>query len=59
MIIEHNPDIIIYADWIINMGSEGDNKDGQPIFEGSLSDFLKCEASYTRRYLRKAVQFGR
>jgi excinuclease ABC subunit A len=59
MIIEHNLDIIKYADRIINMGSEDDNKGGQLIFEGSLSDFLKCEASYTRRYLRKTVQFGR
>lgn len=58
VIIEHNLDIIKYADWIIDMGPEGGKGGGQLIFEGPLPDFLKCDASYTSQYLRRTVQFG-
>lgn len=52
IIIEHNLDIIKYADWIIDMGHEGGKNGGEVIFEGLPEDIVKCERSVTGRYLR-------
>lgn len=52
IIIEHNLDIIKYADWIIDMGSEGGKKGGELLFEGLPEDLLKCERSLTGKYLK-------
>lgn len=52
IIIEHNFDIIKYADWIIDMGPEGGKKGGELLFEGLPEDLLKCERSLTGKYLK-------
>jgi excinuclease UvrABC ATPase subunit len=52
IIIEHNLDIIKYADWIIDMGPEGGKKGGELLFEGLPEDLLKCERSLTGKYLK-------
>ncbi|MEN9639333.1 MAG: hypothetical protein RLZZ262_1201 [Bacteroidota bacterium] len=49
--IEHNPDVIRCADWVIDLGPEGGAKGGQLIFEGTPKDLLKCKKSYTGQYL--------
>jgi excinuclease UvrABC ATPase subunit len=51
VIIEHNLDIIRYADWIIDMGPEGGKNGGEVLFEGTPEELVKCEASYTGKYL--------
>lgn len=51
--IEHNPDVIRCADWVIDLGPEGGSKGGQLIFEGTPSDLLKCKASFTGQFLSK------
>ncbi len=51
VIIEHNLDIIRCADWIIDMGPEGGKNGGEVLFEGIPEDLVKCEASYTGKYL--------
>lgn len=51
IIIEHNLDVIKMADWIVDLGPEGGNKGGQIIFEGTPEDIVKCEKSYTGKYL--------
>ena len=40
-VIEHHPDILRQADWLIELGPEGGPKGGQLIFEGSVSNMLK------------------
>lgn len=55
LIIEHNPDIIQYADWIIDMGPEGGKKGGELIFEGLPEDLVRCERSATGKYLKKLL----
>ena len=53
IIIEHNPDIIKYADWIIDLGPEGGKNGGEILFEGTPEDLIKCVKSYTGKYLIK------
>lgn len=51
VIIEHNPEIIKSADWIIDLGPEGGDKGGNVIFEGTPEDLTGCEDSYTGKHL--------
>ncbi len=51
IIIEHNTDVIKMADYIIDMGKEGGAEGGELLFEGKPEDLLKCERSYTAKYL--------
>ena len=53
IIIEHNPEVIKCADHIIDIGPEGGEKGGTVVFEGTPEEILKCEKSYTGRYLLK------
>ncbi len=53
IIIEHNPDIIKYADWIIDLGPEGGKNGGEILFEGTPEDLINCVKSYTGKYLIK------
>ncbi|MFW5656785.1 MAG: ATP-binding cassette domain-containing protein [Bacteroidota bacterium] len=52
IIIEHNLDIIRYADWIIDMGPEGGKAGGEVLFEGRPEDLVRCGQSYTGKYLK-------
>lgn len=52
IVIEHDPDVIKVADWIIDLGPEGGDKGGNLVFEGTPEDLMKCEESYTRSVLK-------
>ena len=52
IIIEHNLDIIKYADWIIDMGPEGGKAGGELLFEGLPEDLARCSRSHTGKYLK-------
>ena len=53
IVIEHNAEIIKTADWIIDLGPEGGDFGGNIVFEGVPEDLIKCENSYTGKYLKK------
>ncbi len=53
LIIEHNMDIIKCADWIIDLGPEGGDGGGEVVFKGTPEQIIKCEKSYTGKYLKK------
>jgi excinuclease ABC A subunit len=55
IIIEHNLDIIKHADWVIDMGPEGGKKGGEVLFEGTPEDLVRCERSFTGRYLKRVL----
>jgi excinuclease UvrABC ATPase subunit len=55
IIIEHNLDVIKYADWVIDLGIEGGLKGGEIIFEGIPEELAKCEAGFTGRYLKEVL----
>jgi excinuclease ABC subunit A len=55
IIIEHNPEIIKSADHVIDLGIEGGEQGGQIIFEGTPEALVKCENSYTGKFLKGKV----
>lgn len=52
IIIEHNPDVIKCADWVIDMGPEGGVNGGQVVFEGTPDELAKAEGNHTGHFLR-------
>ncbi len=55
VVIEHNLEVIKVADWIIDLGPEGGEAGGYLLVEGPPEEIIKCEKSYTARYLRKIL----
>jgi excinuclease ABC subunit A len=55
IIIEHHPDIIKSADWIIDLGPEGGDAGGFLVAEGTPEDVAQVEASYTGQFLRNIL----
>lgn len=54
--IEHNPQIIMASDHIIDLGPEGGEAGGQIVFEGTPEELMNCKQSYTGKYLKKYVE---
>ena len=52
LIIEHHPDIIKVADWVIDLGPEGGERGGEIVAEGTPEDILHVPASYTGQFLK-------
>ena len=50
VVVEHNPDVIRSADWIIDLGPDAGDAGGQVVFEGSPED-LKNTDTFTARYI--------
>ena len=50
LVIEHHPDFIKEADWIVELGPEGGEKGGKIIFEGTL-EALKKANTPTSKFL--------
>ncbi len=55
IVIEHNPEVIKSADWVIDLGPEGGEKGGQLLFEGTPEALVKCEQSYTGQAMKGKV----
>ncbi|MER3543485.1 MAG: excinuclease ABC subunit UvrA [Chloroflexota bacterium] len=53
IIIEHHPDIIKVADWIVDLGPEGGDAGGYIVAEGTPEQVAQVEASYTGQFLKK------
>ncbi len=53
LVIEHNPDVIKVADWLIDLGPEGGDAGGEVIAEGTPEMIAAVEASHTGRYVRR------
>ena len=43
LVIEHNLDVIKWADWIVDMGPEGGEKGGYIIAEGTPEEIMRSE----------------
>jgi excinuclease ABC subunit A len=56
IIIEHNLDVIKIADNIIDMGPEGGDKGGTVICSGPPEEIIKCNESYTAKYLKEILK---
>jgi len=55
VVIEHDPDVIKTADWIIDLGPEGGDKGGYIVFEGTPEDLTKCKKSFTASIVAKKL----
>ena len=53
LVIEHNLDVILAADWILDMGPEGGAKGGRLVGEGTPDQIAAIENSHTGRFLRQ------
>lgn len=58
LIIEHNPDIIKQADWIIDLGPGAGNKGGEIVVEGTPESICECPASLTGKHLKPWLEEG-
>ncbi|MDF1512529.1 MAG: excinuclease ABC subunit UvrA [Anaerolineae bacterium] len=56
VVIEHNPDVIKVADWVIDLGPEGGDAGGEIIAEGPPEHIATVPASHTGRYLKRWLQ---
>jgi excinuclease ABC subunit A len=52
VVIEHHPEIIKSADWVIDMGPEGGDEGGKIVFAGTPEGLAKEKKSYTGKYLK-------
>jgi excinuclease ABC subunit A len=53
VIIEHNLDVVKYADWIIDLGPEGGKDGGKVLYTGRLNGIFQCKGSHTGRFLKE------
>jgi len=53
ILIEHNLDVLLSSDYIIDLGPEGGNGGGQVVACGSPGDLMKGAKGYTSQYLRE------
>ena len=51
VVVEHNPDVIRSADWVIDLGPDAGDAGGQVVFQGTPEDLAKAD-TFTARYIR-------
>lgn len=51
IVIEHDPDVIRSADYIIDMGPEGGEEGGRIVACGTPDEIRRCESSVTGRFI--------
>jgi excinuclease ABC subunit A len=55
IIIEHHPDIVKVADWIVDLGPEGGEAGGEVVATGTPEDITRVPESYTGQFLQKVL----
>jgi excinuclease ABC subunit A len=55
IMIEHNLDVLLQADYIIDLGPEGGDKGGQLVTTGTPEEVAACDASYTGAYIKEML----
>ena len=55
VMVEHRPELIAQADWIIDMGPEGGTAGGTVVFEGTPEQIIHCTGSKTGLCLLKEL----
>jgi len=51
LVVEHNPDVLRAADWVIELGPEGGDEGGKIIFEGTPDKLAKAK-TWTGKYMK-------
>ena len=52
VVVEHNPDVIRSADWVIDLGPEAGDAGGNLVYSGTPEGLAACKDSYTSRYIK-------
>ncbi|MDR1858846.1 MAG: excinuclease ABC subunit UvrA, partial [Treponema sp.] len=55
IMIEHNLDVLLQADHIIDLGPEGGDKGGQVVATGTPEEIAACAVSYTGTYIKEML----
>jgi excinuclease ABC subunit A len=55
LVIEHNPDVVKTADWIVDLGPEGGDAGGRVVACGAPEDVAKAAESYTGQFLKSLL----
>ena len=58
VVVEHDPDTILAADYVIDLGPGAGEHGGKVIFAGSQEELLKDPRSLTARYLRNEMRIA-
>jgi excinuclease ABC subunit A len=53
VVIEHNPDVIVAADWVVDLGPGAGAEGGRVVAQGTPAEVATAEASKTGAYLKK------
>ena len=56
IVIEHNPDVIKCADYVIDLGPDGGDKGGYLVFAGTPKELCKCKKSYTAPFIAEKLK---
>lgn len=57
VVIEHNLDVILNADWVIDLGPDGGDGGGEIIASGTPMQIMETQASYTGQHLKTIRKF--
>jgi len=49
VLVEHHPEVLRLADWIVDLGPEGGDQGGEVLFQGTVEAFLKGKAPNATR----------
>jgi excinuclease ABC subunit A len=52
VVIEHHPDVIKSADYVIDLGPEGGKAGGNVVVAGTPEEIVACKDSYTGKFLK-------
>lgn len=55
VVIEHNPDVIKTADWVIDLGPEGGDEGGELVAAGTPETVALVNKSYTGQFLKEVL----
>lgn len=55
IVIEHNLDVMRFADWIVDFGPDGGDKGGEIVFDGTPEDLVKKKNNFTAKYLSRVL----
>ncbi|OZI06635.1 excinuclease ABC subunit A [Siphonobacter sp. BAB-5385] len=56
-VVEHEPEVIQHADWIVDVGPAAGELGGQVLYSGPLEGLQKVDASVTGKYIFGKVRF--
>jgi excinuclease ABC subunit A len=58
VVIEHNPDVILAADHLIDLGPEGGDEGGEVVIAGTPWEVMNCRESHTGEMIRELAGAG-